>query len=176
MPTDKQIEASKINRAKSQGPKTPKTATATISPEATLSSSRTNASMNSKTSASATTMPSSRPMPSNAISLTNSTPPPGAWPASALWSPWRQEKTHAKTFAHNRHVLTFLNMDNEEDAPRRLLRYQALPPAEPTTLSLPSPSSNRSDPSRNLSDRAATVMERTGNSRCAHDHPKHENY
>ena len=42
---------------------------------------------------------------------------------------WRQEKTHAKTFdyldSHTRHVLTFLNMDNEEDAMRKLLRYQA---------------------------------------------------
>ena len=41
---------------------------------------------------------------------------------------WRQEKTHAKTFdyldSHTRHVLTFLNMDNEEDAMRKLLRYQ----------------------------------------------------
>jgi hypothetical protein len=42
---------------------------------------------------------------------------------------WRQEKTRAKTFdyldSHTRHVLTSLNMDNEEDAMRKLLRYQA---------------------------------------------------
>ena len=38
-------------------------------------------------------------------------------------------KTRAKTFdyldSHTRHVLIFLNMDNEEDAMRKLLRYQA---------------------------------------------------
>jgi hypothetical protein len=48
---------------------------------------------------------------------------------------WGQEKTHAKTFdycnSHTRHVLTFLNMDNEEDAMRKLLRYQTA--AGPTT-------------------------------------------
>ena len=78
--------------------------------------------------------------PANAVerdltSLTNSSPPPGVWPGSfAMESAifelemWRQEKTHAKTFdyldSHTRHVLTFLNMDNEEDAMRKLLRYQ----------------------------------------------------
>jgi hypothetical protein len=41
---------------------------------------------------------------------------------------WRQEETHAETFdyldSHTRHVLTFLNMNNEEDGMRKLHRYQ----------------------------------------------------
>ena len=50
---------------------------------------------------------------------------------------WRQEETHAETFdylnSHTRHVLTFLNMNNEEDGMRKL---HPLPDRRPSRLQL----------------------------------------
>jgi hypothetical protein len=142
MRTDKQIEASRINGAKSQGPKTP---------EGKAKSAQNG---NRHNLAGGHIVLLSNESPDEFIAFCNGYLDAFA-PANfverdlvnqliaASWrlarisamesaiievEMWRQEPKHAETFdfldSHTRHVLTFLNMDNEEDGMRKLQRYQ----------------------------------------------------
>ncbi len=142
MRTDKQIEASKTNGAKSQGPKTPegKAKSAQNANRHNLAGGHivllSNESIREFKAFSNGYYDAFAPANAVERDLVNQLIA-ASWRLariSAMESAifevemWRQEKTHAKTFdyldSHTRHVLTFLNMDNEEDAMRKLLRYQ----------------------------------------------------
>jgi hypothetical protein len=142
MRTDKQIEASRINGAKSQGPTTPegKAKSAQNGNRHNLAGGHivllSNESIHEFKKFSFGYYDAFAPANAVERDLVNQLIA-ASWRLariSAMESAifelemWRQEAKHAKTFnyldSHTRHVLTFLNMDNEEDAMRKLHRYQ----------------------------------------------------